>query len=166
MRRKFLIIACLSLFAMNLKAQEKEAAPAGGSSQAVYGEFLGNGLIFSAHYDFLFKGDKGLGAHVGLGFAGVGGVSVFTAPVGLFLLSGKAPHYLEVGIGATYAAGTVNFGFGDKETGDGVFFVPTIGYRYAQLGKGFIGRVYIGPIISSGTVGFPWGGVSVGYKFK
>lgn len=166
MSKKFLIIAGLSLLALNLKAQEKSTPAPGGSSQAIYGEFIGNGLIFSANYDFLFKGDKGLGARLGLGFAGVSGASVFTAPVGLFVLSGTAPHYFEAGLGATYAAGTVNFGFGDKETSDGIFILPTIGYRYAPLGKGFIGRVYVGPIISSGSVGFPWGGFSVGYKFK
>lgn len=166
MMKKCLLLFMLVLSMYSMQAQEEVKSAVAGSSQSIYGEFLGNGIVFSVNYDVLFKGDKGFGARAGLGFLGVNNASVFTVPLGLFHLSGKAPHYFEAGFGVTYMKGTIDLGTNDKETGDGFTYLPTVGYRFAPLGKNFTGRVYFGPLITGSVVLFPWGGVSIGYKFR
>lgn len=134
-------------------------------NKAVYGEFGGNGLIFSANYDMRFgKGEGGLGFRAGVGFAAGGDVSVFTFPLGLNYLTGKGAHHMEIGLGITPVTATVSI-FGDSETGSTSFIMPTVGYRYGKTGKGFVGRIYVGPVILDGSVFFPWGGISAGIKF-
>lgn len=164
--KKCLLFLMLVLSMYSMKAQEEVKPVSAGSSQSIYGEFLGNGIVFSVNYDVLFKGNKGFGARAGFGFLGFNNASVFTVPLGLFHLSGNAPHYFEAGFGVTYMKGTIDFGTDNKETGDGFTFLPTVGYRYAPLGKNFTGRIYFGPFITGSVVLFPWGGVSIGYKLK
>ena len=136
------------------------------TAKAVYGEFGGNGLVFSANFDTRFSGEKGIGGRVGVGYAAAGGVSIVTFPVAVNYLVGGAPHYLEIGAGVTFVTASVRFFDDDEsETGTGTFFMPTLGYRYAKQGKGFIGRIYVGPVIAGGTAFFPWGGISAGFKF-
>jgi hypothetical protein len=138
---------------------------ASAQNKAVYGEIGGNGLVFSANYDMRFtKTDGGFGFRVGLGFAAASDVSVITFPIGLNYLTGKGPHHLELGIGVTPVTATVSF-FDDSETGSTTFVIPTFGYRYAKQGKGFVGRIYVGPVFAGGEVFFPWGGISAGVKF-
>lgn len=135
-------------------------------AQSVYGELGGNGLFFSGNYDFRFlKSQKGLGMRVGIGFFGGSGGGLISVPVGLNYLAGKAPNYLEVGLGYTFASFTSPDDFFNGETGS--ILVPSIGYRYQPLKKGFTGRVFIAPLISLGGGGgwLFWGGVSAGYKF-
>ena len=157
MRKNLLTLLTASLFVTAVSAQNK----------AVYGELGGNGLVFSANYDMRFtKTDGGFGFRVGVGFAGASGVSVVTFPVGLNYLTGKGPHHLELGIGVTPVTATVQFFDDDEsETGSTTFVMPSFGYRYAKQGKGFVGRVYVGPVFAGGTVFFPWGGISAGIKF-
>lgn len=134
-------------------------------NKAVYGEFAGNGLIFSANYDMRFgKGEGGLGFRAGVGFAGGGDVSIFTFPLGLNYLTGKGAHHMEIGLGITPVTATVSI-FDDTETGTSSFIMPTVGYRYGKIGKGFVGRIYVGPVIVGGRAFFPWGGISAGIKF-
>jgi hypothetical protein len=45
-----------------------------------------------------------------------------------------------------------------------VAFVPSIGYRYQPLRKGFTGRVILSPFISGGGMTF-FAGVSGGVRF-
>jgi hypothetical protein len=136
-------------------------------NKAVYGELGGNGLVFSANYDMRFgKTETGFGFRAGIGFAATGGLTVITFPVGLNYLTGQGPHHLEAGIGVTPVTATVSFfEDDDNETGTATFVMPTIGYRYASKGKGFVGRIYVGPVFAGGSVFFPWGGISAGIKF-
>lgn len=134
-------------------------------NKAVYGEFGGNGLIFSANYDMRFgKGEGGLGFRAGIGFLASDGVSVFTFPLGLNYLTGKGAHHMEIGIGVTPVTASTTF-FDDTEKGSTTFILPTVGYRYGKPGKGFVGRIFVGPVIVGGSVFFPWGGISAGIKF-
>lgn len=134
-------------------------------AKSVFGEIGGNGLFFSGNFDMRFKGEKGIGFRAGLGLFAAEGVSVITFPFGLNHLIGNAPHYLELGFGVTPVTASVDFFGDDTETGSTIFILPTAGYRYAKAGKGFQGRIYVGPVIVEGAFFFPWGGVSVGYKF-
>ena len=136
-------------------------------NKAVYGELGGNGLVFSANYDMRFtKSENGFGFRAGVGFAGGTGASVFTFPVGLNYLTGKDAHHLELGIGVTPITATIDLFDTDEDArGSTTFIMPTVGYRYAKVGKGFIGRIYVGPVIANGGFFFPWGGISAGIKF-
>ncbi len=156
MKKVILSTAILLFSAMFVNAQNK----------AVYGELGGNGLVFSANYDMRFtKAENGFGFRVGVGYAGGTDVSVVTFPVGINYLTGKEAHHLELGIGVTPVTATVDI-FNDEDAkGSTTFIMPTIGYRYAKVGKGFIGRIYVGPVIVGGGFFFPWGGISAGIKF-
>ena len=156
MRKNLLTLLAASLFITAVSAQNK----------AVYGELGGNGLVFSANYDMRFtKTDGGFGFRVGIGFAAASDVSVVTFPIGLNYLTGKGPHHMELGIGVTPVTATVTFFDDESESGTATFIMPTIGYRYAKQTKGFVGRIYVGPVIAGGEVFFPWGGISAGIKF-
>jgi hypothetical protein len=81
-------------------------------------------------------------------------------------LAGRAPHYFESGLGFTYATFT-----GEDEDffgGGGNLLIPSIGYRYQAIGKGFIGRVVLSPVVNLGEGGgwFLFGGVSAGLNFR
>ena len=162
MKLLFSLLFASLIFCCSAFSQEKQTSPRASS---VYGEFLGNGLIFSANYDFRFaKKQNGLGMRLGLGFFGGSGGGLITVPVGLNYLAGKGPNYFEAGLGYTYASFTDTDEFG---TGTGSLLVPTVGYRFQPLANGFTGRVFIGPLIGIGAEGgwLMWGGLSVGYKF-
>ena len=133
-------------------------------AQVIYGELLGNGIVFSANYDFRFtKSQKGFGMRLGLGFFGVSGSGIITVPVGINHLAGKAPDYFESGIGITYAKFTGT----DFFSGSGSWLVPSIGYRYQPEHNGFFWRIAISPLISleKGDGWISWGGIGLGYKF-
>jgi hypothetical protein len=163
MKSLIAIVVICCLLSNDLYAQEKS----GGSQRAsaVYGEFLGSGLIFSAHYDFRFaKKQNGLGMRAGLGFFGGSDGGILTVPIGLNHLAGKGPHYFESGLGYTYATFTDSEDFLD---GSGSLLVPSVGYRFQPLSNGFTARVYLSPLIalSEGGGWLFWGGFSLGYKF-
>ena len=153
-----------SVTATTCFSQYQPKAEPSGRAQAIYGEFLGSGLIFSAHYDFRFaKTQNGFGMRAGLGFVGGSGGGVLTIPVGINHLAGKGPHYFESGLGVTWGATTS----GDFEDDAGFFFVPSVGYRYMPLANGFTARINLSPLIYLGEGGgwLMWGGFSLGYKF-
>lgn len=135
-------------------------------AQVVYGEFLGSGLIFSTHYDFRFgKRQNGFGMRAGVGFFGGSDGGILTVPVGINHLAGNGPHYFESGLGYTFATFTGNEDF---LGGSGSLLVPSVGYRYQPLGKGFVARVYISPLVAIEESGgwIFWGGFSLGYKIR
>ena len=160
----FLFFFLGSIF--TLKAQDEKKPATGGSAQSVYGEIGGSGLFFSGNYDFMFKGQKGLGARVGFGFFGISGASAFTFPVGLnYLIGNTSPNYFQIAFSATYVTGSIEIGSGTAK-GGGMIYVPSIGYRYAPKDKGVTGQIYVGPLIIGGLAIFPFGGIGFGYKFK
>ena len=162
MKSAFILLVCF-LFLKSAVAQNENEEPK--RAQSVYGEIGGNGLLFSANYDFRFqKSDKGFGMRAGLGFFGGSGGGLLTVPVGLNYLIGKAPSYLELGLGYTYASFTSSDDFIE---GSGSLLVPSIGYRFQPSKKGFTGRVILSPLIGLGEGGgwVMFGGISAGYKF-
>lgn len=155
-------LSAFSQQVVNTRNEEEEASAKAAS--CIYGELGGNSPIFSANYDFRFRGQKGLGMRVGAGLFGGSGGGLVMVPIGLNNLSGKAPNYLEIGLGATYLSLTDDDEFLEGST---MLLVPSIGYRYQPLGKGFTARVFASPLISLNEGGgwFMWGGVSAGFKF-
>lgn len=161
----FIIVFSISVSGQYSKTQDSAVVPK-IRAKVVYGELLGSGLIFSAHYDFRFaKKQNGWGMRAGLGFFGGSGGGILTVPVGVNHLAGKGPHYFESGLGFTLASFTGDTDFLDES---GSLLFPSVGYRYQPLGKGLVARVYLGPLvgITEGAGWFFWGGFSLGYKLN
>ena len=156
-----LLICCIASIICYSQKTSEPTSPA----QSVFIEIGGNGLLFSANYDVRFgPRQNGLGGRLGVGFFGGSGGGILTVPAGINYLAGKAPNFLEVGLGYTYATFT---GSDDFFAGSGNILVPSIGYRYQQKSKGLMARVVFSPLIGldeGGGWGF-FGGIGVGYKF-
>lgn len=165
MKKIILIILGFVLIAGTAQAQNgKEGSESTvQATKAVYGEFGGSGLIFSGNFDMRFKGHKGLGFRLGIGYAAASDISVVTVPLGLNVLVGNGPHYFELGASGTLTTASVTFFDDETEKGSAWFFMPHLGYRYSKPSKSFNGRIYVGPVIAGGSAFFPWGGLSVGY---
>ena len=137
-------------------------------TRSLFLEFGGNGCGLSANFDSRFgKKANGFGYRVGIGFSPKFGkvaedvISLpvdFTIPIGINHLAGKGPHYFESGLGLTFISGS------EIGRGSELFFIPSIGYRYAKIGKGFQGRFVTTPLIGHGGVTFYLGAL-VGFKF-
>ena len=161
----FVVVFSFSASAQYSKTQDSSVVPK-KRAKVVYGELLGSGLIFSAHYDFRFaKKQNGWGMRAGLGFFGGSGGGLVTLPIGFNHLAGKGPHYFESGVGLTVVSFT---GDTDFLVGGSTLLFPSAGYRYQPLGKGLVARVYLGPLVGIGEESgwFFWGGFSLGYKLN
>lgn len=118
--------------------------------QAIYFGVGGSALLFSANYDSRFsKRLNGAGFSVGLGSWFGGGVTVFTIPATLNYLVGRKDHFLELGAGATFITGTVDF-FDSNETGSALLGHAVIGYRYQPATGGFFARAGFTPLYGYG----------------
>src|SRR2546421_9218137 len=99
----------------------------GTRAQSVFGEFGGNGLIFSVNYDTRFGNKQsGIGGRAGVGFFGGTGGGGLTFPLGFNYLAGKNSNYLEAGLGVTILT-TTGQDFGGFT---GSLFFPSIGFKY------------------------------------
>jgi hypothetical protein len=165
MKKIFLILSAFISSSVCLFAQSEKSGEISTTSKAVYGEFGGSGLLFSANFDSRFKGSKGLGFRVGIGGAGGTGGAIITFPFGLNVLTGENAHHFEGGLTATFLTGTGDLSFGDTDASTWIF-MPHLGYRYSKPSNSFNGRIYVGPLIFNGAVFFPFGGLSIGYTFK
>ena len=151
-------------------------------SNAVYGEVLGNGLVYSLNYERLFAprgSDRGAWA-----FAAERATSPTrsrTRPAAAILQLASFPlvvswyvgtphHKLQLGLGATLlyvsastdASGTKYAGTSE---GLGVAATAVVGYRYMPAHTGFTFGVAFTPLLRT-TKGFlPWGGASAGIAF-
>ncbi|KEO74116.1 hypothetical protein [Anditalea andensis] len=166
-------------------------------TQSVYVELGGAGLPFSFNYDFRFDKEKvdSWGMRVGAGgYALSGGDSFFSLPIMANKLIGKAPHYFEIGAGATLIAfKTASYsycsdGYYDQNgnficnnyiisPNDETSFIldingsPSlmgtfnIGYRKIPIDGGFTWRINISPIFNDNGFWPLWLGVSFGYAF-
>ncbi len=148
-------------------SQDKSYSSAGERAQDVFGEIGGNGLLISVNYDTrLAPKQNGIGARAGIGYIAdpFGDADGITIPLGINYLIGNKSSYLELGAGVTVYSlkGTSLFDVYVSESG--VIYVPSIGYRYQPIHKGFTGRIFISPIITNGGSAF-WLGLSAGYKF-
>jgi hypothetical protein len=150
--------------------QHLNDAKRGVRAQSIYIEIGGNGVLFSANYDFRFaKKQDGFGARAGIGFfpdVGIATTAVIV-PLGVNYLLGKGSSYFEAGLGVTVIASSAGEDFfGNNGTGETfIVFVPSIGYRYQPIRNGFTARIFASPLIGDGDFQF-WAGFSLGYKLK
>ncbi len=138
----------------SVKAQEAM------TKNAFFVELLGNGLIFSANYDVRLKGN--LGARAGIGYLGGGknAGGILTVPVMGNLLLGKNGKYFEVGLGATYIAGTGEI-FDDQLSS--VVGTASFMYRRQPVDGGVMWKIGITPFLAKGTFIPYWFGAGIGY---
>ena len=77
----FLIFLTLFLQKDVISQNEKLAS---SRAQTIYGEFGGNGILFSGNYDCrILKSQKGFGIRVGFGFFGGSEAGILTVPIGI-----------------------------------------------------------------------------------
>jgi hypothetical protein len=123
--------------------------------------FLACCIYVNAQDSKNITGTRAQSVYVELG--GNGGFLSFNFPLELNYLVGLGPHYLEAGAGATISSGAIfTVAGGGRVTG--IAFVPSIGYRYQPLRRGFTARDVASPLIGSGGATF-WAGVSAGVRF-
>ncbi len=151
------VFVCLILFVFLGSGVQSQ------SRQSVYAELLGNGLIFSFNYDTRFHNKPdGIGARIGLGYAGKQDEGILLIPVQLNWLLGKNGRYFEIGAGATFASG--NSDIFDEDFGKFIGTM-TFGYRRQPLDGGFMWKIAITPVIADGFFWPYYGGLALGYAF-
>src|SRR5687768_10080250 len=147
MMKIFCSLLMISFCNLSSYSQKNKIETTNERAQCVFGELGGNGLMFSANYDFRFaKTQNGFGGRAGLGFFTTFLGGGLTVPVGINYLAGKRGHYLEGGLGATFLTFQGSFTlFGEDINASSVAFVPSLGYRYQPLQNGFTGRIFVSP---------------------
>ena len=160
------------VFVTNSFSQNNDTLPTVSNFKhhSIYAELLGNSIVYSVNYDYLFriyKDNIKLAVGAGIGYFPWtylyhGGpesrtVHVFYCTPEVNFLFGKKSHYFETG--TAFMTGIDN----DKEVG----FFPSgrIGYRYQPQKGGFFFRIAYTPIFRMGVLGYCWIGGSFGYVF-
>ena len=152
------------------------------TTNAIFLELGGNGVLYTVNYDRLLAQDYGF--RVGIGYLGVSSGSnngdgtsasasllIIPATFNYFLAShtdGKVgSSKFELGAGIVLVDLSANVsggGIGNAFSKSGLGGTATIGYRYQPSDGGVLFRVGFTPIFGSG--GFlPWAGISVGFTF-
>jgi|GEM_PF-1415150 len=144
---------------------QQEIRNSTGIRQAIYGELLGTGGIYSINYDRRFKASlkaNGLGIRVGVAyFEGIGFM-----PIQLNYLIGKN-HFLELGIGTKLATAKLDIGngrFGDFN----VSTVASTKYRYQSKDNHLFFSLGIDLFMTGGALnrsGPLWPSVALGFSF-
>ena len=134
------------------------------SKNAFYVELLGNGLIFSANYDFRFNNTSSWGARAGLGYIGSveGDGGVVTVPLMINNLLGKDGKYFEVGAGITILGGTGDF---VDDLDSEVIGTMSFKYRRQPEDGGFMWHVGLTPVLAEGVFIPYWVGIGIGYSW-
>lgn len=150
---------------------------------SVYIELLGNSLIYSLNYDYLFDLSTNAKLAVGVGTSYlylkgengghilnpngeiVGGVTSYInnhnlllTPEVNFLIGNSSNHYFETGISiCNHILITTDLEYN-------IAPALRIGYRYQPLKGGFLFRIGFTPVYSNNKI-YPFGGLSFGYSF-
>jgi len=117
-------------------------------------DVLGNGGLYSVNGEYKIGkiNNFQVNARAGFGYYQTNNQYEFIGvPIGLNLLTGTKNHHLELGLGASYVKGLpfpYKGGNPILET-EGIYFVPSIGYRYDKLITGLIFKVYYSPFIGT-----------------
>jgi len=121
-------------------------------------DIVGNSGLYSLNGEYQigeYK-DYKLNARIGFGYFPVKGVQFIGVPIGLNVLTGTKKHHLELGLGASYIKGLRNLKIQvgpfansrDWYESEGIYFAPSVGYRFDKLTGGLILKVYYSPLIT------------------
>lgn len=133
----------------------------------IYGEFGGNGIFLSLHYERQLGTKPGLGVHVGLGNADVDENFAFTIPIGVNYLFniGKQKSFIEAGAGVTWALQNIWDGYGHTEPHKHTpGFIPSIGYRH-HTPYGLMWKISVVAAFSKNNIIPYYPGISIGWRF-
>ncbi len=144
----------LSVFLLTISAILGVAAEF--TSQALFVELGGPGLVLSLNYEL--RPTENLGFRAGFGFALLG----YTVPIMINLFLFPEPHRLELGLGIASGEFASLFGGPPQSV---LLFVGHFGYRYQPMASGLLFRIGFTPIITEDGEFFPWAGISLGYAF-
>lgn len=162
-RIKLFLLVFLLLGTQFCKAQRNRELL---NSKSVFFEALGNGGFYSMNYDQVFYHykRKAFTWRGGFSLAPYADKLSFSLLTELNYLYGRAPNFLEIGIGLTY--------WQAPHISDEINWTvhPRIGYRYQLPNGGLFFRIACTPIVpleSNLDKYFNlWAGVSIGYTFK
>ena len=159
MRLLFSILCFIFLVSHQVNGQKKHA---------IYGEFLGSGLIYSINYDQRFTEDiKGWGFSVGFEYIPTekvnNGVDFISIPFKANYIIGNQPHYLEVSAGGIYVGGDAYF-LGDYSFERGFGFNSSLMYRL-QLESGFLFKIGVSYVFTKAFNAPVFPGLALGYAF-
>ncbi|WP_143155249.1 hypothetical protein [Wenyingzhuangia marina] len=117
-------------------------------------ELGGNSGTYSLNGEFeIFeKNNYSLNTRLGFGYVPLEDTQYLAIPFGFNVLTGKGKHHLEGGLGLSYIQGLtfkfIPIGNSEKNYSDeAIYFVPSIGYRFDKLTKGFVFKIYYSPLI-------------------
>lgn len=165
------LLVCLSI---SVAAQEKKVDfyEPGSRATSFFVELGGPGFI-SANYDFRFLETRnGIGARAGVGYFSVDNESFLTIPIQLNYLMGKAGHYFEMGVGASYVRNSYDSyywssdaEYAERTSESKALGSLVFGYRKQPVDGGFNFRAGLSPILFDGNFipYLPY--VSFGYSF-
>ncbi len=122
-------------------------------------DLAGNSGLYTINGEYQvgkFKDFK-LNARIGFGYYSESDIQFTGIPIGINVLTGTKKHHFELGLGASYIKGFENMQipagtFGNplewSQQSKGIYFVPSVGYRFDNLMGGLILKVYYSPLIT------------------
>lgn len=122
-------------------------------------DLVGNSGFYSLNgeYEIGEIKDSKLNARIGFGYYSGSGIQFTGIPIGINMLTGTKKHHLELGLGVSYIKGIENMNIpagtygnpqGWSQQSEGIYFVPSVGYRFDKLTGGLILKVYYSPLIT------------------
>ena len=147
------------------------------TKSSLYGELLGNGIVYGLNYEYFIKDD--LPIRIGVGRWSSNNFLHTTVPITFSILKGKSNHKLELGGGGLFhriyseVKPVSSFGippdpvFNEFHKHE-VYLLGLVGYRYQKLKRGGLFRLTYTPAISTLTDvqnQLIWFGLSAGYTF-
>jgi len=152
------------------------AAPSRTASNVLFGEALGNGLLYSINYERVFS-SLPIGLRAGASYFSYpvstygrsGNLKLATFPLAASYYVGATQHKLQLGLGATIlylgvSSDSTGTRFEGERSGFGVAATAVIGYRYLPPDRGFSFGVGFTPLLRTSSF-LPWGGANAGYVF-
>ena len=147
-RREIGFLLCLLTISFNAISQEKT------KNFALTLDLFGNSGLYSVNGEYKIAKINNCQVNVRAGFGYCiirrdYELEIIGAPIGLNLLTGTKSHHLELGLGASYVKGMNSVFISDKALleSEGIYFVPSIGYRFDKITGGLILKAYYSPFI-------------------
>jgi len=133
----------------------------------IYGEFGGNGVFLSAHYERQLGTKPGWGVHFGLGNADADENFAFTFPIGLNYLFNISNQklFIETGVGVTWALQNIWDNYNHTEPHKyRPAFIPSVSFRY-HTRYGLMWKVTAMAAFSKNNIIPFYPGISIGWRF-
>jgi len=141
------------------------------STNIIYAELLGNGLLSSLNYERVISNDFSVRFGVGFSFdnseSNSGGhhtTAFFPLAMANYLIDLYGNNYLEIGGGVLVSSTNFSISTDNYPQSESVV-VPTtaVGYRYSPKDGGIFFSAAFDTFIFSGIA--PWAGIGIGYRF-